>query len=133
MGFQCSFHIPFHLTDAAGVLFFGHVFSIAHQAFEQFVIQQLACSWKEWFQNPDWVVPIKHAEAEYLHPLNGGEICCFEISIPAIHTTSFTLSTTLSQQQQTSCIVKTVHVFCNRLSKQKIPIPPSLLHRLKTT
>lgn len=128
--YQCSLFIPFHLSDAAGILFFGHVFTLSHQAFEQFVIHHLNCDWDSWFRHPDWAVPIKHAEAHYHFPVQAGQECRFELSIEAIGTTSFTLITSAYQQNH-CCTVKTVHVFCNPQTKQKIPIPPHFLNRLK--
>jgi acyl-CoA thioester hydrolase/1,4-dihydroxy-2-naphthoyl-CoA hydrolase len=123
--------IPFHLTDAAGILFFGHVFTLAHQAFEHFVIYQLECPWTFWFQNPDWIVPIKHAEAQYIHPLQAGEECQIKLLVATLSTSSFILSSSFHQQQKVCCIVKTVHVFCHRLTKRKMLIPPFLLPRLQ--
>jgi acyl-CoA thioesterase FadM len=128
--FHCSLFIPFHLSDAAGILFCGHVFSLAHQAFEQFVIHHLGCDWESWFQHPDWVVPIKHAEAHYHVPVQSGQECRFELVIDSIATTSFALSTSLFQKNH-CCTVKTVHVFCDRATKQKIPIPPHIRTHLQ--
>jgi acyl-CoA thioesterase FadM len=127
---RTSCFIPFHLTDSAGILFFGHVFTLAHQAFEQFVIHQLECPWTFWFQNDDWKVPIKHSEAQYLHPLQAGKDCQIELMVTTLTTSSFTLNSTF-YQQSLCCIVKSVHVFCHSLTKQKIPIPPSIHPRLK--
>ena len=124
--------IPFHLTDTAGILFFGHVFTLAHQAFEHFVIHQLECPWSHWFQNPGWIVPIKHAEAQYFHPLHAGLECQIEILVTALTTSSFTLNSSFYQQNLCS-VVKTVHVFCNHLTKQKMPIPQSILIPLQRT
>lgn len=123
--YHCSLFIPFHLSDSAGILFFGHVFTLAHQAYEQFVIHQLECPWEQWFRNSDWIVPIKHAEADYHSPIAAGQDCRFDITIDSVATTSFTLSTSLFQERL-CCTVKTVHVFCDPRTKQKIPIPSHL-------
>lgn len=128
--FQCSLFIPFHLCDTAGILFYGHVFALAHQAYEQFVIHQLECPWENWFHHPDWVVPVKHAEAHYHSPVKAGEECRFELVVDFIGTTSFSVITSLFQQNL-CCTVKTVHVFCSPVTKQKIPIPPHFLTRLQ--
>lgn len=121
--------LSFHLADAAGILFFGHAFTLAHQAYEHFVMEKLDYSWKEWFENPDWIVPIKHAEADYFCPLRAGEECQIELQVTAMSTSSFTLTATLKQQLP-CCLVKTVHVFCNRPSLKKIPIPGDIQTRL---
>lgn len=111
--------------------FFGHVFSLSHQAFEQFVIHQLECPWENWFRNPDWVVPIKSAEAHYHSPVQAGEECRFELSVDSVATTSFALTTSLFQERH-CCSVKTLHVFCHSQTKQKIPIPTHFLNRLQS-
>ncbi len=128
--YRYSCLIPFHLSDPAGILFFGHVFTLAHQAFEHFVIHHLECPWTFWFQNPDWIVPIKQTEAHYFHPVQAGEECHIEISLTALSSSSFTLTSSFYQSHM-CCTVKTIHVFCQRLTKQKTPIPPLLLPRFQ--
>lgn len=128
--FSYSLFIPFHLSDGAGILFFGHVFALAHQGFEQFVMQQLKCPWENWFQNPDWCVPIKQAEANYLHPVRAGQECRLDIALESIGSTSFSIASSLFQGRH-CCTVKTVHVFCHSQTKQKMPIPPFILNRLR--
>lgn len=129
--FRYPCQIPFHLTDTAGILFFGHIFTLAHQAFEHFVIHQLECPWSEWFQNSEWIVPIKKTEAQFHYPLYAGQVSQVEIFIQSISTSSFTSVTTFYQQELCS-EVKTVHVFCNAKNLQKIPIPIFLIPRLET-
>jgi acyl-CoA thioesterase FadM len=68
-------------------------------------------------------VPIKHAEAQYHHPLHAGEECQIELLVTGVSSSSFTLTSSFNQQNRCCCIVKTVHVFCNRLTKEKIAIP----------
>lgn len=127
-----SFHcfVPFHLADPGGVLFFGNAFTLVHQAFEHFVIHQLKCAWSLWFQNPEWIVPIRHAEAEYLQPIWSGQDCQIDIVISSISHTSLTLTSTI-HQNGVCCIIKTVHVFCNRDTKLKMAIPVDLLITLE--
>lgn len=114
--------IPFHLADPAGIVFFGYSFTLMHQAFEQFVINQLKCPWDDWFHNSSWIVPIRHAEAQFLSPLMAGRECDIEINVKTVSKSSFTLETTL-KQKDACAIVKTVHVFCNKKTKQKMDIP----------
>lgn len=121
--------IPFHLADPAGILFFGHAFTLFHQAFEQFVLHQLKYPWALWFQNPEWIIPIRNVEAEYLHPILAGQSAQIEISVSSLSTSSFTLISSI-RQEQLCCSIKTVHVFCHRLTKQKMPISADLQFRL---
>jgi 1,4-dihydroxy-2-naphthoyl-CoA hydrolase len=123
--------IPFHLSDPAGILFFGHVFSLTHQAFEHFVIHQLECSWAFWFQNPEWIVPIKQAHAQYFQPLRAGQECQIQLALSTLSTCSFTLTSDFIQDREMACSVETIHVFCDRATRAKIPIPPLLLTPLQ--
>ena len=117
--------LPFHLGDPAGILFFGHVFTLSHQVFEQFVMDRLNCTWNEWFQNPNWIVPIRKTESEFYSPLHVGEWCEIHLAISAVNRSSFTCEITFSQSVL-CCSVRTVHVFCDRQSRQAMPIPDSL-------
>jgi acyl-CoA thioesterase FadM len=126
--YQCF--VPFHLADPAGILFFGHAFTLFHQAFEHFVLHQLQCPWDAWFQNPDWIVPIKKAEAQYHYPIQAGQECQISLSVASLSTSSFTLNSSI-QQMQCCCSIQTVHVFCNRSTKQKMAIPDQLLSSLQ--
>jgi acyl-CoA thioesterase FadM len=123
--------IPFHLADPAGILFFGHVFTLAHEAFEHFVIDAIQSPWTDWFQNSEWIVPIKHAEANYMRPLQAGDECQIELVVTDLSASSFTMNAAFIQQHL-CCEVKTVHVFCSRAQKQKIPIPSFLFARFKS-
>lgn len=118
--------VPFHLTDPGGKLFFGHTFSLFHQAFEHFVCHELHCTWNEWFQNPIWIVPIVHTEANYLSPIVAGKECKIEIALTKYTQSSFSLHAKLSQSTL-CCTIQTVHVFCDPLTQTKIPIPSRFL------
>jgi acyl-CoA thioester hydrolase/1,4-dihydroxy-2-naphthoyl-CoA hydrolase len=121
--FQQEIFIPFHFVDAAGVLFFGHTFTLAHQVFETFVIQTLSCSWQDWFHHPDRIVPIKNAEASFHAPIFAGLPCLIKLSIEEIREHSFCVSYEFIQRDQVCCHVRTIHIFCDRKNKSKQPIP----------
>lgn len=122
--------IPFHLADTAGILFFSHVFTLAHQAYEQFVILHLGYPWDNWFKSSEWIIPIKHAEALYHAPIKAGQECLCNVTLESIGDSSFTLSTELFQKEL-SCTIKTTHVFCDPHTKKKMAIPLMVLERLK--
>jgi acyl-CoA thioester hydrolase/1,4-dihydroxy-2-naphthoyl-CoA hydrolase len=121
--------IPFQMADPAGILFFGNAFSLFHLAFEHFIQERMECSWPFWFQNPEWIVPIKHAQADYIKPIVAGSMCQIDIVIAAVTHSSFTLTSTL-QQIHLCCSIETVHIFCSRPAMQKMAIPSPLRARL---
>lgn len=127
--FHCL--IPFHLADPAGILFFGNAFTLFHQAYEHFVMNQLDYSWPQWFQSQEWIIPICHAEAQYLKPLYAGQECEIKITVHSISHSSFVLNSSI-YQPDLNCSLKTVHVLCDRNTKKKIPIPQELKSKLET-
>lgn len=129
--FQKDVFIPFHYVDAAGILFFGHVFTLAHQTFETFVIETLQCPWQHWFHHPKWIIPIKNTEANYFAPLLAGQTCQIQLKIEELRTSSFCIHYDFFQNNQLCSTVKMIHVFCDRLNQQKISIPSEFLTPLK--
>ena len=116
--------LPFELGDPAGSLFFANVFTLSHQAFEKFIVQNV-CPWTDWFQNQEWIVPIKKTEAIYSHPLEVGKTCLVQLKFLNRTDHSFQFSCQFFQKEL-CCEVKTVHVFCDRKNKGKIKIPEEL-------
>lgn len=121
--YQCF--IPFSMADPAGILFFGNVFPLFHQAYEQFIINSLKYPWTSWFQNPEWFVPLKHVEADYHQPIFAGQNCNIQLSIHSIGSSSLTLHSSI-HQNHLCCLIKSAHVFCSHSTKQKIPIPKDI-------
>ena len=130
MAFKHELFIPFHLGDPAQILFFAHTFTLAHEAYEQFVCKHLNIPWSDWFQNSDWIVPIKHAEANYIKPLFAGIPCLINLTIVDIKNTSFSLLYQFSQNNLECCLVKTIHVFFNKKNATKQEIPSSIKEKL---
>lgn len=121
--YQHEVFVPFALGDPGGVVFFGHAFSLAHQAYEQFVVQTLGISWNDWFHNRKWVVPIYQTQATYHKPIYAGDNLKITLSVKSIRTSSFELEYQMVQKENHCCQLQTIHVFCDKLSQSKIPIP----------
>lgn len=88
-GFEHRFSVRLHDIDAAGVMFYGHLFRYAHDAYEGFMgalglpldgLIRAGCR-----------LPLVHAEADYLGPLRHGEEIWVEVGVEALGGTSFTL------------------------------------------
>lgn len=131
MTFLKNYFISFHQVDAAGILFFGHVFTLAHQAFEAFLIEKLQIPWHEWFQNPAWIVPIIQTQASYQYPLLAGSPCQIDLTVTDIRHSSFRIDYQFSQENKVSCQAYTVHVFCHKITQQKLEIPKIVRNALE--
>jgi acyl-CoA thioesterase FadM len=77
------------------------------------------------------MVPIKQASADYKKGLQAGFPCLIQISILQIRNSSFEVEFLFYQDETLCCRVKTIHVFCSRVSLQKREIPLSI-HQLLT-
>lgn len=129
--FDYEILIPFHFVDAVGIVFFGHAMTLAHQAFEHFIIEGIQIPWSAWFQNTDWIVPIKHCEADYFFPIKAGESCRISLKVFDIGSSSFTMVYSFYQNDHICCMAKTVHVFCHKTTKQKLVIPQTIMEKLQ--
>lgn len=108
--FIYHFRIPFHQVDRAGILFFAHVFTHAHDAYEAFMREEelelggiVAAGQAS--------VPLVHAEADYHHPLRHGDEVRVELAARQTGKTSFTLDYGFFNAENVRCAsVSTVHV-----------------------
>ena len=80
--FEKEISIPFHLTDPAGILFFGHIFSLYHEVYESFISS--FCPWESWFNNDQWIAPIRKTECEFLAPLFAGKKYLAKVKIKKV-------------------------------------------------
>ncbi len=113
-------------TDQAGCVYFGHIPFLAHSVYEQWIVEELGISWNEWFSNPEWIVPIRHMQVDYLTPLQGGNQISIILMLSDIRIHSFETTYLFSYQEKEVCRTKITHIFCDRNTGDKIPIPPIL-------
>jgi 1,4-dihydroxy-2-naphthoyl-CoA hydrolase len=114
-----------HHIDAAGVMFFGHYFDLAHDAYEAF-LTEISFAIEDIFQQ-DFLIPLTHAEADYKAPVRLGDTLAIELGIEKIGDTSFTVHYDISNQaNRTVATVKTVHTTIDKQTFKSIDIPPDL-------
>lgn len=122
MTFICEITPRFSQLDPAGILFFGEVFPICAGVYEDF-LQSLGFGWDEWFRHPETASPVRQANAEYFHPLRGGQVYSVAVEVVSLSTSAFALEYSLRQQDALHCRVRIVHVFISKTSGAKIPVP----------
>lgn len=124
--YEKTIFIPFHLGDPAGILFFGHVFTMAHEAYESFITKKMNLDWSQWFQNSEWIVPVKEAKAEFNRPLFVGKDCMIKVVLKGTTESSISMQYDFIQNDIPCCTVSTVHVFCSKKTGKKQPIPAAV-------
>ena len=131
--YQHKLTVPFQDIDAAGVVFYAHLFRYAHEAYEHFM-QRIGCSLHELLAEGSYLLPLVHAEADYRRPLRHADKLQIELRLKRLGRTSFTLGyRILGEDQLEHASLKTVHVVLDRTTQRPLTLPDSLreaLHRL---
>jgi len=119
VAFKYETTVKLYDTDAAGLIFFGHQFRIAHDAYQAY-LESCGFSFGKVLDEGEMLIPIVHAEADYLEPLAVGDRL-------RISTHSFVLRYDLRGPD--NALVGTVtsaHVTLSRVSHAKIELPADL-------
>lgn len=91
MEFTCGQTVRLYDTDAAGFLFYGSQFRIAHAALEDF-LAHLGLPIGNILREPATLFPVVHAEADYRAPLRAGDRLTVRVGVRAIGERSFTIT-----------------------------------------
>lgn len=128
--FKTTKRVTFREADPAQIMFFGNIYGFAHDAFEEFIVHA-GFTWEEWFRTRDFMVPIRHSEAEYLSPFFPGKSYDIHVTVEKLGTTSFSMNYLFTHGAKTHAIVRMTHVVLDQKTKEKMPIPELFLNRLK--
>lgn len=121
--------ITFRETDAAGIMFFGNIFSIAHDVFEEFICKA-GYSYDDWFNQRDILIPIRQTEAQFLSPFFPGKTYSVEVKVASIGNTSFKMHYRFFRNDRTHSEVFMVHALVNGKTKEKMQLPDIMKQRL---
>lgn len=129
--FKYDYKIKFHDVDAAKIVFFGNVYKIAHDAYQEmlngFELKE------DYFTSENYVIPIVHSEAEYFSPLKFNQDIKIKISVLKIGESSFELRYDFMDEKDYRYVcVKTVHVLVDKKSFKKTKLTDDILKMLQT-
>jgi 1,4-dihydroxy-2-naphthoyl-CoA hydrolase len=88
--FEHRFRVALHDTDAAGVLFFAHLFRHAHDAYEAWMAT-LGFPLDAIVRDGELRLPLVHAEADYRRPLRHGEAVTVQLAVGEVRERSFVI------------------------------------------
>lgn len=118
-------------SDAAGILFFGNYYKLAHVIYEDFM-DEIGYSLKYIIDESDILILIVHSEADYKKSLELGDRYDLTLQVKKIGGTSFELAYSfVDESENTIADLKTVHVVIDKKSKKPIRIPDDLKEKLK--
>lgn len=127
--FEKTFSAYFSDCDPQGIVFYARFFDWAHSVIEDFWNSR-PHGWERWFQNHEFAVPLRHAEANYLSPVTAGDKVVAQLTIARVGDTSIAFETQFSCDGKPACAVKTVHVFVRRRDFRAMPVPNEILKAL---
>ena len=118
--------IPFQDIDAAGVLFFAHLFRYAHEAYEKFMSDH-DHALTDIIKEGECLLPLVHAKADYRKPIRHFETITIALQVKKVGKSSFTLHYHFYDDSGAlRAEVETVHTALEASGHQPIPIPESL-------
>ena len=133
MSFTYCRTIHFKDTDAAGVVYFANALSICHEAYEA-LLKTLTIDLKEYFSGKSLVVPIVHAEIDFMRPMYCGDRIYIVLSPTIQLESSFTLKYeiyhTNSEIKKPIAIASTSHVAIDPVTRKRSELPLELMQWL---
>jgi YbgC/YbaW family acyl-CoA thioester hydrolase len=119
--------VAFQDVDAAGIVFFARIFEYAHDAYVE-LLAEAGHALAAVLAAGSWAAPIRHAEADYLHPLRFGDELEVAIVRANLGPTELCVGTRIAvgTAGQPAALVQTVHTFVDRQSFQRTEIPVQL-------
>lgn len=131
MAFNYETNVKLYDTDAAGIMFFGNYFRVGHDAYQAY-LESCGFSFAKVLDEGKLLIPIVHADADYLQPLVVGDRLTIILTCTTISTHSFVLNYELRRADKSVAgKVCTAHVLIDRATNEKIELPPLLRQALE--
>lgn len=118
-------------TDAAGILFYGNYFRLAHEVYESFM-DEIDFPLSYVLRHADVMLLIAHAESEYKTSLKLGDKYIVNLRVEKIGGTSFILNYEFTGDSDgIKATVRTVHVAVDKQSNKPVALPDNLREKLQ--
>lgn len=121
--FELRFRVALHDTDAAGVLFFAHLFRHAHDAYEAWMAH-LGFPLDAMLRKGELRLPLVHAAADYRRPLRHGDEVTIQLRVADIGESAFTIEYRfLADTGERAATARSVHVGLGADERRGLPQP----------
>lgn len=124
------FRVALHDTDVAGVLFFGHLFRHAHDAYEA-MMDAIGFPIERMIRERSLGLPLVNAEANFCRPLRHGDEVQVRVSISMVTQQRFTVGYRFICANQEAATARTIHAAIDPLTGRPCPLPDSLRETLR--
>ncbi len=123
--------VRLYQTDAAGLLYYSHIYTMAHDVYEE-MLRKIGFSVSFVLNESDFLLPFVHSEADYKDTITVGMELEIRLKVEQIGKTAYTLCYFfLNDKGVEVAFVRTVSVAVNRKTLQKIPLPDKLREGLQ--
>jgi YbgC/YbaW family acyl-CoA thioester hydrolase len=125
MPFEHQRRIRFQDADPAGIVFFGHVLTFCHEAYEELLraeglpLESLLASGAGY--------PLRHAEVDFTAPMRVGMLVRVAVAVSKLGERSFHLAFTLRDEAGVAlATAATVHICVERAAMRAVPLPDAV-------
>ena len=124
--FDYRFTVALHDVDAAGVIFFAHLFRHAHDALEAFM-GHIGYDLPTILEQEQYGFPVVHSEADYFKPLRYGEKVCVRAEVARLGHASFEMAYGFQNEAgEAVARIRTVHVVVDKTQGKSMALPDGL-------
>jgi YbgC/YbaW family acyl-CoA thioester hydrolase len=128
--FSAKVKVYFYDADPAGIIFYASLFKFVHAAYEDFM--RSLDTERDYFFDKDYILPIIHAEADYVRPIKVGDELRIDVVVSLLKNSSFELSYKFYKADGVfTAIAKTVHVCVLKEEFKKIELPKEFYVKMK--
>jgi len=129
--FRHTVRIRFHQADPAGILFYGRVYELVNEAYEE-LVRALGFVYDDHFGMTGYATPVVHVETDYRRPMAAGEALVVTLTISRMGRSSFTLHFTITGEDgEPRATGNVVHVFVDAAKLTTIEIPAAVREALR--
>lgn len=129
--FEYQTSVKLHQTDAAGLLFFGHQFTICHDAYELFM-ESIQADFATLFRAKDYKLAIVHAESDFKKALYVGDRLRVELTVGRAGESSYTINyRLLDAGDRLVGTATTIHVCVDKGTTKSRALPVELKSELR--
>jgi len=129
MAFAYTRTVHFAETDAAGVVYFAHLFLFCHEAYEA-SLAAAGIDLKSFFCQPKVAFPIIHSEADFYHPLTCGDRLEISLDPVLLSPDEYEIHYQIQLGDRLAAKAMTRHVCIDACQRTRKPLPEFLHHWL---
>lgn len=132
MPFNYSRTVRFKDTDAAGVVYFANVLTMCHEACEESLASS-GINLTVFFTNPAFVIPIVHADVDFLRPMFCGDQLLISLITKQRSSNEFEIGYKVLEAASDKVVAKAItrHVCIEPSTRTRKELPTKIIQWLK--